>query len=374
MKIRAAVLYEMNLPAPYKDSRPLRIETLDLDPPKMGEVLIRIRAVGLCHSDLSVINGSRPRPMPMALGHEAAGEVVEVGDGVTDLRPGDHVVCAFVPSCGHCLPCQEGRPALCEPGAAANSAGTLLSGERRLHKDGTDIHHHLGVSGFAEYAVVSRKSLIKVDPEVPFDEVAVFGCAVMTGVGAVVNTARVPVGSSVAVVGLGGVGLSAILGALVAGARRIIAVDVNPAKLKTALELGATDAFDARDPEVTQQIRAATNGGVEFAIETAGAVPAMQTAFAITRRGGTTVTAGLPHPEHHFSFPQVLLAAEERTIKGSYVGSCVPARDIPRFIELYKQGRLPVNRLLTDRINLEDINEGFDRLDRGEVSRLVVMM
>jgi alcohol dehydrogenase len=374
MKTRAAVLYEMNLPAPYKDSQPLRIETLDLDPPQTGEVLIRIRAAGLCHSDLSVINGSRPRPMPMALGHEAAGEVVEVGPGVTDLRPGDHVVCAFVPSCGHCLPCQEGRPALCEPGAAANSAGTLLSGERRLHKDGADIHHHLGISGFAEYAVVSRNSLIKVDPEVPFDEVALFGCAVMTGVGAVVNTARIPVGSSVAVVGLGGVGLSALLGALAAGARRIIAVDVNPAKLKTALELGATDAFDARDPEVTQQIRAATDGGVEFAFETAGAVPAMQTAFAITRRGGTTVTAGLPHPEHHFSFPHVLLTAEERTIKGAYVGSCVPARDIPRFIELYKQGRLPVNRLLTDRLRLEDINEGFDRLDRGEVSRLVVTM
>jgi len=374
MKIRAVVLYEMNQPSPYKDSRPLRIETLDLDPPKVGEVLIRIRAAGLCHSDLSVINGSRPRPMPMALGHEAAGEVVEAGPGVTDLRPGDHVVCAFVPSCGHCLPCQEGRPALCEPGAAANSAGTLLSGERRLHKEGMDIHHHLGISGFAEYAVVSRNSLIKVDPEVPFDEVAVFGCAVMTGVGAVVNTARVPVGSSVAVVGLGGVGLSAVLGALVAGARRIIAVDVNPAKLQMALELGATDAFDARDPEVVQQIRVATDGGVEFAFETAGAVSAMQTAFAITRRGGTTVTTGLPHPEHHFSFQHVLLTAEERTIKGSYVGSCVPARDIPRLIELYKQGRLPVNRLLTDRLRLEDINEGFDRLDRGEVSRLVVMM
>jgi alcohol dehydrogenase len=249
-----------------------------------------------------------------------------------------------------------------------------LSGEKRLHKDGTDIHHHIGVSGFAEYAVVSRNSLIKVDPEVPFDEVALFGCAVITGVGSVVNTARVPVGSNVAVVGLGGVGLSAILGALVAGARRIIAVDVNPAKLKTALELGATDAFDARDPEVTQKIREATDGGVEFAFETAGSVTAMQTAFAITRRGGTTVTAGLPHPEHHLSFPQVLLAAEERTIKGSYVGSCVPARDIPRFIELYKQGRLPVNRLLTDRLRLEDINEGFDRLDRGEVSRLVITM
>ncbi|OUM87016.1 MAG: alcohol dehydrogenase [Bacillus thermozeamaize] len=374
MKIRAAVLHEMNLPAPYKDSQPLRIETLDLDPPQMGEVLIRIRATGLCHSDLSVINGSRPRPVPMALGHEAAGEVVEVGPGVTDLRPGDHVVCAFVPSCGHCLPCREGRPALCEPGAAANGAGTLLSGERRLHKDGADIHHHLGISGFAEYAVVARNSLVKVDPDVPFEEVALFGCAVMTGVGAVVNTARVPVGSTVAVVGLGGVGLSAILGARVAGARRIIAVDVNPAKLKTALELGATDAFDARDPEVTQQIREATEGGVEYAFETAGVVPAMQTAIAITRRGGTTVTAGLPHPDHHLSFPQLLLAAEERTIKGSYVGSCVPARDIPRFIELYKQGRLPVNRLLTDRLRLEDINEGFDRLDRGEVSRLVVTM
>ncbi|MBA4548823.1 alcohol dehydrogenase catalytic domain-containing protein [Thermoactinomyces intermedius] len=374
MKIRAAVLYEMNLPAPYKDSRPLRIETLDLDPPQMGEVLIRIRATGLCHSDLSVINGSRPRPIPMVLGHEAAGEVVEVGPGVNDIRPGDHVVCAFVPSCGHCLPCQEGRPALCEPGANANSVGTLLSGERRLHKDGTDIHHHLGISGFAEYAVVSRNSLIKVDPEIPFDEVALFGCAVMTGVGAVVNSARVPAGSSVAVVGLGGVGLCAILGALVAGARTIIAVDINPAKLKTALELGATAAFDARDPEVAEQIRAATDGGVEFAFETAGAVLAMQTAINITRRGGTTVTAGLPHPKHHLSFPQVLLAAEERTIKGSYVGSCVPARDIPRFIELYKKGRLPVNRLLTDRLRLEDINEGFDRLDRGNVSRLVVTM
>lgn len=374
MNIRAAVLYEMGLPTPYKESRPLHIETLDLDPPGMGEVLVRIRAAGLCHSDLSVINGSRPRPVPMALGHEAAGEVVEVGEGVTDLKPGDHVVCVFVPSCGHCLPCQEGRPALCEPGAAANGAGTLLSGKRRLHKDGRDIHHHLGISGFAEYAVVARNSLVKVDPEVPFDEVALFGCAVLTGVGAVVNTARVPVGSSVAVVGLGGVGLSAILGARVAGARQIVAVDVNPAKLKMALELGATDAFDARDPDVTQQVREATGGGVEFAIETAGVVAAMKTALSITRRGGTTVTAGLPHPDDLLSFPQVMLAAEERTIKGSYVGSCVPSRDIPRFLQLYKQGRLPVNRLLSGRLTLDEINEGFDRLDRGEVNRLVVTL
>ncbi|MCL6577080.1 zinc-dependent alcohol dehydrogenase family protein [Kyrpidia sp.] len=374
MKTKAAVLYELGLPSPYAKSEPLKIETLDLDPPGPGEVLVRIRATGLCHSDLSVINGSRPRPTPMALGHEAAGEVVEVGPGVQDLQPGDHVVCAFVPSCGQCPPCKEGRPALCEPGAAANTAGTLLSGAHRLRKNELIIHHHLGVSGFSEYAVIDRNSLVKVDPDLPFEKVAVFGCAVITGVGAVVNTACVPVGASVAIVGLGGVGLSALLGARVAGARRIVAIDINSDKLSLAEKLGATDTFDARDPDVVRRIREATGGGVEYAFETAGAVPAMNTAFAVTRRGGTTVTTGLPHPDHQFSFPQVVLTAEERTLKGSYVGSCIPSRDIPRYIELYKQGRLPVDQLLTDCLFLEDINDGFDRLDRGEASRLIVCM
>jgi alcohol dehydrogenase len=375
MKIRAAVLHEMGLPAPYAESQPIKIETLELDPPGRGEVLVQIKAAGLCHSDLSVINGSRPRVMPMALGHEAAGIVMEVGEGVTDLQPGDHVVCAFVPSCGHCLPCQEGRPALCEPGAKTNTAGTLLSGERRIHftEDEETIHHHLGVSAFADHAVVARNSLIKVDPEVPFDKVAVFGCAVITGVGAVVNTAKIEMGSTVAVVGLGGVGLSALLGAKTAGASRIVAVDVNEVKLAQARELGATDTFNSKDPEVISLIRQATGGGVDYAFETAGVVPAMNVAYGITKRGGTTVTTGLPHPDHHFSFPQVTLTAEERTLKGSYVGSCVPARDIPRFIELYKQGRLPVDQLLTDRLSLDEINEGFDRLARGEASRLVVV-
>ncbi|GEO26517.1 alcohol dehydrogenase [Alicyclobacillus acidoterrestris] len=241
-----------------------------------------------------------------------------------------------------------------------------------MHLNDEVIHHHLGVSGFAEYAVIARNSLVKVDPEVPFDKVAIFGCAVMTGVGAVVNTARIQYGSTVAVVGLGGVGLSALLGAIGAGASRIIAVDIHPGKLQFAKELGATDTFDSRDSDVISLVRSATNGGVDYAFETAGAVPAMQVAYGITRRGGTTVTTGLPHPSHQFSFPQVSLTAEERTIKGSYVGSCVPARDIPRFIELYKQGRLPVERLLTDKISLEQINEGFDRLARGEASRIVV--
>src|SRR5471032_3050374 len=216
MKIRAAVLRAMGATSPYAVSRPLQIEEIDLSPPGPDEVLIKIAAAGLCHSDLSVINGDRPRPMPMALGHEAAGIVEELGAGVTDLQVGDHVVVVFVPSCGHCQPCAVGRPALCEPGAAANGAGTLLSGERRWQHLGAAVHHHLGVSAFAEMAVMSRRSLVKIDRELPFAQAALFGCAVLTGVGAVVNTAKVPAGASVAVVGLGGVGLSSVLGALAA--------------------------------------------------------------------------------------------------------------------------------------------------------------
>ena len=285
---------------PYEHSKPLAIEELELDPPGPGEVLVRIKAAGLCHSDLSVINGDRPRPLPMALGHEAAGIVEEVGPGVADLAPGDHVVCVFVPSCGHCGPCAEGRPALCEPGAAVNGAGTLLSGARRLHRaDGTPVQHHLGVSGFAEYATVSRHSLVKIDPELPLEEAALFGCAVLTGVGAVVNTARVQAGASTAVIGLGGVGLCSLLGAIAAGAREIVAIDLADDKLAFARQLGATATFNAKDPDCAEQVRSATGGGVEFAFELAGSVRALELAYKITRRGGTTVTAGLPPPTRH---------------------------------------------------------------------------
>src|SRR5438067_9598617 len=246
MRIKAAILNRMGRDPPYARSRPLAIEEVELDPPSHGEVLVKIGAAGLCHSDLSVIDGNRPRPMPMVLGHEAAGVVERVGPGVDDLKVGAHVVMVFVPSCGHCLPCAEGRPALCEPGAVANGAGTLLSGERRLHgKNDADVHHHLGISAFAEYATVSRRSLVKVDGELPLDEAALFGCAVLTGVGAVINTARVSAGSSVAVIGLGGVGLSSLLGAVAVGARRVIAIDLSDAKLGLARELGATDTFNA---------------------------------------------------------------------------------------------------------------------------------
>jgi alcohol dehydrogenase len=373
MKIKAAVLNAIGAASPYAQSRPLVIEEVELAPPGPGEIMVKIAAAGLCHSDLSVINGDRPRPMPMALGHEAAGVVEQLGDGVTDLQRGDHVVLVFVPSCGHCAPCAEGRPALCEPGAAANGAGTLLSGARRLSREGKVINHHLGCSVFAEYATVSRRSVVKIDPELPLDEAALFGCAVLTGVGAVVNTAQVRAGASVAVIGLGGVGLASLLGARAAGARHIIAIDLSDAKLDLAKSLGATHTFNAGNPDTLEQVREATAGGVEYAFELAGSVRALDLAYRITRRGGTTVTAGLPPPTATFALPAVNLVAEERTLKGSYIGTCVPSRDIPHYIELYKQGRLPVDRLMSGRLRLEDVNHGFDLLHEGKAVRQVVV-
>lgn len=374
MKIKAAVLNAMGVQPPYEQTKPLAIEEVELNPPGHGEVLVKIVAAGLCHSDLSVINGDRPRPTPMALGHEAAGVVEELGPGIDDLKKGDHVVLVFVPSCGHCGPCAEGRPALCEPGAVANTAGTLLSGARRLHRDGVQLYHHMGCSAFAEYATVSRHSAIKVDPAVPLDQAALFGCAVLTGVGAVLNTARVMPGSTVAVVGLGGVGLAALLGAVLAGARQVVAVDVSADKLSLAKTLGATDIANATAADCVESVREATKGGVDYAFEMAGSVKAMEVAYKITRRGGTTVTAGLPPPTHTFALPQVNLVAEERTVKGSYIGTCVPSRDLPRYMALYRKGVLPVDKLMTGHLKLEEVNLGFDRLREAKAVRQVILL
>jgi alcohol dehydrogenase len=373
MKIRAAVLATMGAPAPYAQSQPLRVQEVELDPPGPGEVLVRIRAASLCHSDLSVINGDRPRVMPMVLGHESAGEVVECAPDVRDLKPGDRVVLVFVPSCGHCLPCAEGRPALCEPGAASNGAGTLLSGQRRLHLGEKALNHHIGVSCFAEYAVVSRNSCIKIDADISHAEAALFGCAVLTGVGAVVNTARVQTGSTVAVLGLGGVGLTALMAAVACGAREVVALDLNDDKLALARELGATLTVNATSATAAEQVRDATRGGVDYAFEMAGAIKAMELAYRITRRGGSTITAGLPNPEHRFSFSPVSLVAEERTLRGSYIGSSVPTRDVPRYIDLYRRGKLPVNRLMGQQIGLDGLNAAFDRLATGHSLRDVVV-
>lgn len=371
MKIEAAVLRQRGAPLPYADSRPLAIETLELDPPGKSEVLVRIAAAGLCHSDLSVINGDRPRPVPMALGHEAAGVVEALGEGVDDLVVGDHVVMVFMPSCGHCLPCAEGRPALCDPGAAANGAGTLLSGGTRLHDAGGAVHHHLGCSAFASHAVVSRRSLVRIDADLPLHEAALFGCAVLTGVGAVVNTAAVKAGQTVAVIGLGGVGLAAVLGAVAAGAAQVIAVDLSDDKLTLARELGATAVVKAGAGAV-EHVRTLTHGGCDVVLEMAGSVRALESAVAMTRRGGTTVTAGLPPPDAALPVNVVALVGEERTLKGSYIGTCVPARDIPRYVALYRAGRLPVDRLVSGYLTLADINRGFDDLHAGRAVRQIV--
>jgi alcohol dehydrogenase len=373
MKVRGAVLRDIGLEAPYAKSKPLVIEELELDGPGPGELLVKVRAAGLCHSDLSVINGSRPRVMPMVLGHEAAGEVVETGPDTQGFAVGDHVVLAFVPSCGHCLPCLSGRAALCEPGAAANTAGTLLSGDRRWHQlDDRDLHHHLGVSAFADHIVVSSQSAVKVDDDLPFEIAALFGCAVLTGVGAATNSAQITPDDRVAIFGLGGVGLAALLGAVLSGAGMVVAVDLVPEKLKLARELGATHAVMAGDDAVAE-VRGITGAGADKAIETVGSARVLADAYAATRRGGTTVTVGLPHPEQMLSIPAVSLVAEERTLKGSYLGSCVPKRDIPRFIDMYQAGRLPVDKLLTDRLSLDELNEGFDRLAAGQGVRQAVI-
>src|SRR4051794_5014900 len=373
MKVRGAVLREMGVEKPYTDTHPLAIEELELDGPGPGELLLRVRAAGLCHSDLSVIDGSRPRVMPMVLGHEAAGEVVETGGETPGFAPGDHVVLSFVPTCGACGPCRAQRPALCEPGAAANAAGTLLSGQRRWAVDGVDghLHHHLGVSAFADHVVVSAHSAVKVDPELPYEIAALFGCAVLTGVGAAVNSAHVGPEDRVVVFGLGGVGLAALLGARMAGAAEVVAVDVVEDKLEHARRLGATPIHAGE--AAVEAIREATGGGGDKVIETVGNAKVLAQAYEATRRGGTTVTVGLPHPEQRLDIQAVSLVTEERTLKGSYLGSCVPERDIPHFVEAYKNGDLPVDELLTHRIGLDDLNEGFDRLAHGAAVRQAVL-
>jgi alcohol dehydrogenase len=372
MKMTAAVLYQQGLPRPYAESRPLRLETVDLDGPAEGEVLVQVKGAGLCHSDLSTIDNSRPRSLPTIPGHEGAGIVAEVGAGVRDLKAGDHVVFVFVPSCGECRNCRRGRPNVCTTWPQLRARGELMTGGRRLSRAGKFIAHYSGISCFAEYAVVARSSLVKIDPAVPLVDAAMFGCAVQTGVGAAVNTANVRPGDMVAVIGLGGVGLSCLLGARVAGAQRIVAVDLSDEKLGLARQLGATDTFNAGDPACANDIRAATGGGVDFAFEMAGSIKALGLSLEILDRGGSVVTAGLPPAAATYALNHSSLVGDEKAIRGSYMGSCVPERDVPVFIELYKQGRLPIDRLRSGTLPLAEINAGFDRLADVAAVRQIV--
>ncbi len=372
MKTVAAVLRAVTDRRPYTDSRPMQLEEVELLAPRAGELLIRIEAGGVCHSDLSVVDGSRVRPLPMALGHEAAGVVEEVGPGVGDVRPGDHVVLTFVPSCGRCAECSSGRPALCTPAALANGSGALLHGPSLLRdRDGKPIHHHLGVSGFARHAVVARESAVVVPRDIPLATVALFGCAVLTGAGAVLNTAGVRPGQSVAVFGLGGVGLASVMGAAVAGAWPIVAVDPVADKRRLALELGATHAFAPEEAE--KAVKDLTGGGAEVGFEAAGVPAVLEAAFRATRRGGVTVAMGLPHPSRTLTLPALTFAGEGRTLVGSYMGSAAPQRDVPRYIALWRAGRMPVDRLQSDAMPLDRINEAFEALAAGAAVRQVLL-
>ena len=366
-RIAAAVLSQCGgNAAPYATSKPIEVRALELADPKPGEVLVRIDAAGVCHSDLSVINGDRARPMPMALGHEAAATVLALGDPEEPgLAVGDRVVLVFLPSCGQCPACLSGEGYLCAAAAAANGRGELLRGGSRLSCEGEKVHHHLGVSAFATQAVVDRRSLVKIDPDIPPEIAALFGCAVLTGVGAVMNTAQVRPGETVLVYGLGGVGLAALMGAIAAGAQPVYAVDPMPEKRALALELGAAAAVAPGEEELLT--------GTDVVIETVGKASVLATAYKAARRGGRVVTVGLPNPAEDLSINALSLVADGKTLMGSYMGSSIPARDIPRYIALWRAGRLPVERLLTSVSPLEEINELMDKLAQGKAVRQVVV-
>lgn len=351
---------------PYVESSPLEIVSLELEPPRPGELLVRIDAAGVCHSDLSVINGDRPRPMPMALGHEAAGTVLSTGTpDDADFAPGDKVVLAFLPACGACTECASGRGFLCPNGAAANGTGSLLRGGFRLSEQGCAVHHHLGVSAFASHAVVDKRSAVKIPSDIPPETAALFGCAVLTGVGAVWNTAEVRPGESVLIYGLGGVGLAALLGALATGAVPVNAIDPSPEKRALAIELGAIQAVHPDDAECLAQ--------PDVVIETVGNAAVLAQAYAKARRGGRIVTVGLPNPDQNLSIPALSLVAEGKTLMGSYMGSSIPSRDIPRYLALWRAGRLPVEKLLTSVSPLRQINALMDHLHEGTAIRQIII-
>ncbi|MEE9096994.1 zinc-binding dehydrogenase [Pseudarthrobacter phenanthrenivorans] len=373
--MKAAVLYSTVPPAAgapgtqrYAESRPLQVQELEQPRPRAGELGVAITYSSLCHSDLSVVDGSRIRPLPMALGHEAVGRVAEVGDGVSDVSVGDHVVLVFVPSCGQCRACLSGRPALCHRAAEVNGSGDLLHGPALLRTpSGERINHHLGVSAFADYAVVARESVVVIDDDVPDTVAAMFGCAVLTGMGSVFNTAGVALGQSVAVFGLGAVGLSAVMAARIAGATDVIAIDPNKGKHQLALDAGATAVGTPEDAE--RLIAEAAGDGVDVAIEAVGSAGVIASCLERVSRGGAVVSVGLPHPSAELTVPALQFAGAGKRLLGSYMGDAVPGRDIPKYLAYWREGRLPVELLHTDTRPLSEINEGLDALASGQVVR-----
>ena len=363
MKTKAAVLYEPHTP--------LRIEEVDLGPVKAHDVLVKIVASGVCHSDLHVYHGQAGWPLPMVLGHEGAGIVQEVGSAVTQVQPGDHIIVNLAPYCGRCRECAQGFIYRCT--VMRGPAGLLYDGETRLSKDGKPIHHYVNSATYAHHAIVHESSAIAIPKRIPLDAACLVGCSLPAGMGAVLNAVPIKPGSSVVVIGCGSVGLNVLQGAQLSGAGKIIAVDVLESKLATAREFGATDIIDASMENVVERVMELTGGGADYAYEVVGKVEPMMDAFRSIRRGGTAVMIGVAPDGSELPInPRELL--QEKTITGVSFGSTRAPKDFLMYLDLYEAGKIKIDELITRRGTLEDINEAFADLEKGEVVRTVLLM
>lgn len=351
---------------------PLRIEELELDEPGPEEVRVRIEASGVCHSDWNSVTGASDTRLPAVLGHEGAGIVEAAGAEVSRVRPGDKVVLSWMPNCGRCSACQRGRLSLCEVATSEMGIGSLPGGGFRLSRGGERVYHYSYLSTFARHVVVHERSCVPLSPGADLDVAALVGCAVMTGVGAVVNRAKVEPGSTVAVFGAGGVGLSAVMGARLSGAGTIIAIEPVESKRQLALDVGATVALDGTDPNLAAAVAEHSPGGLDYAFEAAGKPFLTELAFGLLRRGGMLVTVGLPPDGSTVSFPGPELVRSEKIVTGTLYGSARPQLDMPMILDLYAAGRLPLDRLVTKRYPLEEVNEAFADMNAGVVARGVL--
>jgi S-(hydroxymethyl)glutathione dehydrogenase/alcohol dehydrogenase len=365
MNIQAAILWEQGAP--------LSVEAASLGGPRAGEVLVEVKAAGVCHSDLHPARGEWPVRTPLVLGHEGAGVVREVGEGVKAFKPGDRVVFCWAPPCGVCPPCREGRPVLCDRLERTTFRNRLPAGDTLLSARGKKVSHYNGTACFADFAVVAEEGLIHVPDDVPFEALATLGCAVVTGVGAVLNAARPAAGSKVAVIGAGGVGLNVVQGARLAGCERIIALDTRGEPLRLAREFGATDGVDASEERVTEQVRGLTEGrGADYVFDTVGAPATLAQALGLARKGGTVVVTGLSRLDALASFPLFPFVMQEKRLVGSVYGSGRPSRDVARLVELYREGKLKLNELATRTYKLEEVNEALEALAEGAGARGII--
>ena len=366
MRAKAAILYEAGTP--------LRFEEVDVAPPQAGEVLVRLYAGGVCHSDLHVMKGDLFMPTPIILGHEGSGVVEDVGPGVTSVQPGDHVIPIWRVSCGACEYCAGGRPALCDVGTEMRVTGLMADGTTRFSAAGEPVRHFAGVSSFSEMSTMPEAAVLKIPKDFPLDKAALLGCGVITGVGAVAYGARVKMGSTVAVFGCGGIGLNAVQGARIVGARRIIAVDVAEPKLAYARRMGATHTLNAAEVDVVAAIKDLTDGrGVDYAFEAIGITETIEQAYAATKKMGTCVVIGVTRADVRVNINANDMVYAEKTLMGSLYGSARPKIDLLHLMEMYESGDLLLDELLTRTWPLAEINDAYAALERGEVARSLVL-